>query len=302
MRNAHSMLLGLFLGAGAFTTGCGSAAGDGSAVGSSQARMVFVAKGSQPATLHVTATDDATSAVALDKTVDVQGNSAAVVDVSLVPASYTFVVDAIGGASGDATLGSDSAQVDLTDGETTQITLAAQVDAGAGSDGSAQVQIGVDVAPVIEGVTVQLAGGSSADAAVHIDVDATDTAGGALTFFWSGAGLLGAVQGSSSLTIPASAVAAAAAGGTSPVVHVTVEDVQGATAQADIALAMADGAVQGTLTAASTASAMAAECLQAQAKCNAGCSPGLSLGGTGLDVNASCVAGCGLSFASCEAP
>ena len=298
MRNSHAMLLGLFLGAGAFATGCGVAGTDGSAVGSSQARLVFASKGSQPATLHVTATDETTSAVAFDRTVEVQGNSATEVDVTLVPSSYTFAVDAIGGASGDATLGSKSAVVDLTDGETIQITLAAQVDGG--SDASAQVQIGVDVAPTIDGVSVQLTGGPSADAAVQIHVDATDAGGGALTFFWSGAGLDGAVQGSSSLSIQASAIAAAAAGAASPVVHVVVQDVQGATAQANIAIAMADGAVQGTITAPSGASADA--CVQAQAQCNAGCSPGLGLGATGVDVNASCVAACGLSFASCEAP
>ena len=73
MRTSHAMLLGLFLGAGAFTTGCGVAGSDGSAVGSSQARLVFASKGTQPATLHVTATDDATSTVAFDETVEVQG-------------------------------------------------------------------------------------------------------------------------------------------------------------------------------------------------------------------------------------
>ena len=134
---------------------CGASSGDGS-VGSSQARLVFASKGTEPATLHVTATDDATSAVAFDKTVEVQGNSASEVDLTLAPSSYTFVVDVLGGASGDATLGSKSAVVDLTDGETTQITLAAQVDGGSSS---AQVQIGVDVAPTIEGVEVQLTGG-----------------------------------------------------------------------------------------------------------------------------------------------
>jgi hypothetical protein len=301
MRNSHAMLLGLFVGAGALITGCGGAGSDGSPVGSSQARLVFASKGTQPATLHVTATDDATGAVAFDKTVELGGNSASEVDLTLVPSSYTFAVDVLGGASGDATLGSKSAEVDLTDGETTQITLAAQIDAEGGSNGSAQVQIGVDVAPTIEGVNVQLTGGSSADATVQIDVDATDAGGGALSFFWSGAGLAGAVQGSSSLSIPASAVAAAAAGATSPMVHVVVQDAQGATAQADIAHTLAAGAVQGTTTSASGASAAAEACVQAQAQCNASCSPALGLGATGVQVNASCVAGCGLSFASCEA-
>jgi len=298
MRYGHAMLLGLFLGAGVLGTGCGSAGPGESATGSARARLVFAARGSQPATLHVTATDEMTSGVAFDRTVEVQANSASEVDVTMVPCNYTFVVDVLGGASGGATLGSNSAQVSLTDGETAQITLAAQVD---GNGGSAQVQIGLDVAPTIEGVSVQLTGGASADAAVQIDVQATDASGGALTFFWSGAGLQGAVQGSSSLSIPVSAVLAASAGTATPVVHVVVQDVQGATAEADVALTVANGAVQGTVSSAGTASANAQACAQAQAQCNAGCSTGLGLG-AGLDVNAACVAACGLSFATCEAP
>ena len=296
MRNSHAMLLGLFVGAGAFTTGCGGVAGsEESPVGSTEARLVFASKGTQPATLHVTATDDATSAVAFDKTVELQGNSASEVDLTLIPSSYTFVVDVLGGASGDATLGSKSADVDLT----TQITLAAQVEGG--SSDSAQVQIGVDVAPTISGITATFVG-SGADAAVQIEVDATAAASGALTFFWSGAGLPSAVQCTNSMSIPASAIAASVAAGASSVVHVVVQDAQGVTAQANVAITMANGAVQGTTTSTSGAGAAAQACVQAQAQCNASCSSGLGLGATGVQTNASCVAGCGLSFASCEAP
>jgi hypothetical protein len=299
MRNAHAMLLGLVLGAGALTTGCGANGSRDGAVGSSQARLVFAARGSQPATLHATATDEATSAVAFDQTFEVQGGSATVLDVTLAASSYTFVVDVLGGASGDATLGSSSAELDLTAGETTQITVAAQVEGATGA--SAQVQIGADVAPTIDGVGVQITG-SGADATVQIDVQATAAGGGALRFFWSGVGLPSAVEATSSMSIPASAVAAAVAAGASPVVHVVVQDANGVTTQADVALAMANGTVQGTLTAGAAAGAAAEACASAQAQCNAGCSTGLGLGGTGLDVNASCVAACGLSFASCEAP
>lgn len=303
MRNAHRMVLGLVLGAGAFSAGCSGTAGsdDGSTVGSSQARLVFAAKGTEPATLHVTATDEASSAVAFDQTIDVKANSASMLDLTLAPASYKFVVDVLGGASGDATIGSDSAAVDLTDGETTQITFAAQVATTGGSDASAQAQIGVDVAPTISSVNVQLTG-TGADAAVHIDVDATDSGGGTLAFFWSGTGLTGAVQGSSSLTLPVSAIEASVTGATSPLIHVVVQDAEGATAQTNIALTIAAGVVQSTTSAAASATAAAEACLQAQAQCNASCSPTLGLGGTGLDVSASCVAACGLSFASCEAP
>ncbi len=296
MRNAHATLLGVFFGAGLFAVGCGGASTGGPAVGTAEARLVLSSQGSNAATLHVTATDDASSTVALDKTIVIQGSGATVVDVTLPSGSYTFSVGVLGGASGNVTLGSSSTDIDLTSSATTQINVAAQTAA----DGSAQVQIGADVAPVINGVDVQLTG-QGTSAAVNITVDATAEGGGALTFFWSGAGLQGASQGQSSISIPVSAISAGANTAAQNVVHVIVQDVQGTTTEADVALTLAGNAVQGTTSAASNASAAVAACVNAQAACNAGCSSGLGLGQAGASANASCLSQCTLALASCEA-
>jgi len=288
--SVQATMVGLFLGAAAFGMGCKGGNGGGTTdVGSSQARVVLAAKGSTPATLRVTATDNATAAVVLDKTVEVQGNSASVVDLSLPPASYTFTAGALGGASGGAALGSDSAQVTLAGGAVTQINVDAAVAAGAAT---AQVQIGVDVAPVIKGIDVQ------AGSTVQITVDATDASGGALRFFWSGAGIQGAVEGNSSLTLSVAALTAAATSAGPPIVHVVVQDAKGTSADADVALSMAEGAVQSTTT---TVGAATSACLDAQAQCNAACTSDLGLG-AGANVSiAPCLGQCSLSLAACKA-
>jgi hypothetical protein len=295
MHSVQATMVGLFLGAAAFGMGCKG--GGTNTVGSSQARLVLAAKGSTPATLHVTATDDATAAVVLDKTVEVQENSASVVDLSLPPASYTFTAGALGGASGGASLGSESAQITLAGGALTQINVnAAMANGGA----SAQVQIGVDVAPVIKGIAVQ-AGAAQGEPGptVQINVDASDAAGGALRFFWSGAGLQGAVEGSSSLTLSVAALTAAAAFPGQPVVHVVVQDAQGTCADADVTLSVVEGAVESTTT--TTIGAATSACTDAQAQCNAACTPDLGLS-AGANVSiAPCLAQCSLSFATCKA-
>jgi len=302
MQKPHAMLLGFFLlGAGAVTCGCADGGQDGSATGTSQARLVVSNKGTSPAALHVTATDDTTASVAVDKTIDLEAGSVTVLDLALPPATYTFKADVVGGASGNTTLGTCNAVASLAAGATTEIQLAAQTSAaaatGGGSQGSAQVQINVDAAPQINGVDVQL-GGSGADATVDVHVDASSPGGSALTFFWSGASLSAAVQGSSSLSLSAAAVAASATSAGSPVLHVVVQDAAGVAASADIALAVSASAAQGSM-APPTDNGQTAACLQAQAQCTATCSQGLGISLTGVTVDATCLAGCGTSFASC---
>jgi len=276
MRSAHTMLSAFTLVAGALA-GCNGAP-SGDPTGQSQARLVVSEAGQDSATLHVTAVDDATAATVVDQTITVEAGSAKVVSLSLEASGYTFAVEVLG--AGDAKIGGGSAHVDLQEGVTTQIALAAQIDAG----GSAQVQIGADAAPVIQGVSASLQG----DGTVQIHVDASDADGGALTFFWSGAGFPSAVQCSSTMSIPQAAVTA------SSVVHVVVQDAQGAASSADIALASVGGDVQ----AAMSAGASTASCLDAQAQCNAACGATVVLGSV-TSADASCLAACGLSFAQC---
>jgi len=275
MRVAHTLLSGFTL---AFVAGCTGATSDG-ATATSQARLVVSSTGQQTATLRVTAVEDATADTVVDQTITVSPGSAQVVSLSLDPSGYTFAVDVLG--SGNAKLGTSSAHVDLEQGVLTQISLAAEVDGAS----SAQVNIGVDTAPEIQAVKVSLDGDT-----VNVHIDASDSGGGNLAFFWSGAGLTGAVQGSSTLSIPSAAVAA------NSMLHVVVQDAHGVASSADIALAAGGGTVQGAM----FGEASAVPCLDAQAQCNATCGSATVLGAV-TSADASCLAGCSLTLAQCEA-
>lgn len=255
--------------------------------------MVASSQGSGTTTLHVTATDDATSAVVIDKTIEVTGSEATVVDVSAPPSTYTFTVALVAGA---VTVSTSSAQAHLMNGTTTQIALAAQAATMGGA--ASTVQIGVDVAPQITGVDVQATGSGTA-AMTSITVNATDVNSDALTFFWSGATLSGAVQGTSTMSLSTAAIMAAAST-TAPVLHVVVQDASGASAAANVALTVAGTSVQGAIMTSTDGGAALQACLDTQAKCNAACAPGVALGATGVSVSATCLASCSTSLASCE--
>ncbi len=299
MRNAQ-MLFGLLLGASAAIAGCTkSDAGDQGVApeGTSQARIVASSHGGGEATLHLTAVAAGTSSVAVDKTIDLDGGPATVLDLGLPPAMYTFTADVL---SGGVSLGTSTAQVDMKDGVTTQIMLAADVGPAAESGESAAVQFGVDVAPQITSVEVRSSGGAGSAATTVVQVSATDADGGGLTFFWSGAGLIeGALKGSSTLVLSTSVVTAAAST-SPPVLHVVVQDAKGVAATADIALTVAAAGVKGSMSSSAGGDVTLQACLDAQAQCNAACTPGLAVGALGVTADASCLTGCGVSLLACE--
>src|SRR6185437_9786565 len=183
--------------------------------------------------------------------------------------------------------------------QTTQITVAAAPATGSSAGSGATVQIGSDVVPRILGVDVH-ATGTGPEATVSVHVDAEDIDGDALTFFWSGAGLVdGVVVGSSTLTLPSAAIAAAAAG--TPSLHVVAQDAQGAATAADVVLATTGGTVQGAMSASAGESDAMAACLDAQAQCNASCAPAVTAAGVAVATNAACTAGCGAALLVCTA-
>ena len=298
MRNP--MLVGLFLvGTSAVAGGCaGANPGEPAAsTGSSRVRIVVSTAVSGATAMHLIATCDALAGLAVDKTIPVS-EGPLVIDLEVPPSTCTVTAAVL---SGDIDLGLGSAQADLQAGETTQITVAGQSgQAAGGSAGSATVQISVDVAPRISGVDVEMSSGADAGATTKVHVHASKRDGGSLTYFWSGADLLqGAVQGSSTLSLPTTTIAAAASRG-APVVHVVVVDARGAAAAADIALVLIGANVQGSMSADAGASARHEACFDAQAVCNAACPPGVDLGGLPASANASCFANCAVPLLSCD--
>lgn len=260
--------------------------------------MVASTQGSGTTTLHVTATNNASADVAIDKTIEVTAGKATVLDVDVPPATYTFNVDVV---SGSTTLGTSTATADLTNGATTQIALAAQAATMGGA--ASTVQIGVDVAPQITGVDVQSITAGATGPMTQISVDASEPTGGALTFFWSGATLTATVQGTSSMSLSTAAVTAAinaAATGVAPTLHVVVQDAAGASTAADISLTMASAGVQGAIATSTDDGAALQACLDTQAQCSAACAPGVALGAANVTVNATCLASCSTALASCK--
>jgi len=290
MRNAHPTVLGALLGATAFLAGCGGGGTTDPTVGTSQARLVLSSTGGNAAALHVTATDSATSAVVLDRTIDVGADGTTVLSLSLPTAGYTFAASVAGGLPGD-----DEGQAEVTLDPDALAEVSVVVQAGAG--GPATVHVGVDFAPVIHAITVHPDVDDGAATGVVVDVHATEHAGGALRYFWSGPGLRGTVQGDSTVTLPMSAVIAAAAAGQA-VVHVVVEDAAGTVTKADAVLTVTGGAVQSTMPPRGNGDDA---CIEAQEQCRAGCTSGIGLSAGMIGASASCVDQCALTLASCKA-
>jgi hypothetical protein len=287
---------------------CGGT-GDGSPepVATSEARVTLSASGNGSTSETLTATSSASGEVLATRTVTVAAGSATLVDLQLPAGSYAFSVQAYD-AKHLVLLGSGSVTASLAAGTTTDLKLATTI---AASGGSAQVQGQANAAPEILGMQVDLPGQGSLSATAQGDtmaavhVDAVSSVPGDLSFFWSGFGLSGAVQGSSTMDLSAAAAAAQASG--PQIVRVVVEDALGDTAEASTTLNLAGSAsaqgsasAEGASDAGSGASAgSSASCLDADAQCTAGCDSALAANPTAVAAHTSCEASCSLALASC---
>jgi hypothetical protein len=298
MRNIQHLLFGLTFITTAALAGCNGGSGTGETVGSSEARFTLSNRGTAATSLQVTATDDTSSTVAIDQRVDVAAGATSMLDLGVAPASYTIQVQAFSDTDHTKLLGTGSAKADLAADSVTEINLTANT---TGAKGGSVITLGVDAAPRIEKVGVTVSGsGATASAAIH--VDAQDPDGGELTFFWSGLGIDGSLQGTSTLNVSA---ASASTSDGPLMVHVIVQDSGGATAQADVTFTGGtDCLVCGhadTSTSTADMGASAKACLDARSTCTASCDATFSLDPTDLTGQASCLSACGLTLASCMA-
>ena len=299
MRTIHKVLFGLVVTSGVAASGCNGT----DVTGSSEARIMLSNSGSASTNVEVIATDDATSEVAADRSVDVAAGGTSVIDLGVAAASYTFSVKAFGDAGHTHLLGGSTVHADLTVGEVTEISLTANTTSGTGQS---VLRAAVNAAPRIDNVDVKV-DGSGASASASISVDAKDPDGGQLTFFWSGFGIQGSVQGDSTLNLSAAMAASAASSplvhaASSPVVHVVVEDSGGATAQADVTFTPASGcALCGHFDTTISAAGDASACLDTRANCTAHCDALISLPPTRAAANISCMSDCAQTLATCVA-
>ncbi len=294
MRTPYTMCFALLLGAGAASAaGCSSSPTEAT-TGSSQARVVASSQGTGTTTMHLTGTNTTTAgATPIDQTIEVTGATPTVVDLSLAPGTYSLSVDIL---SGTVTLGTSTAEAVLNADGTTQIALAAQ--SASASAAASTVQIGVDVAPQITGVTVQATTTATTTPMTQISIAATNPNSETLTYYWSGIGFDGSVKGTATMNIPTATITAA----TSPTLHVIVQDATGASTAADVTLSVGTTGVDGTIaTGTSTADEGLQACLDTQAACNAKCAPGVALGTAGAVVDPACLTSCTSALLSCNA-
>jgi len=295
MRTVQTIFCCLLPFVSAAVVGCGTATED---VGTGRARIVLTSQGSTSAALHVTATDDATGTVALDRSVALGAGKSSVLDVALDPTAYTLHVDAMRTGDGTGMIGSTDAHADLAADQTKEIRLTARDD---GSAGGGSVTVSVDTAPMVHGIQVKPASDGTAIGAVdpaQITVDASDPDGGNVKYFWSGLGIDGATEGTATLSLSS---LTAATLGAPPVVHLVVQDSAGATTVAAIRFAASKTCLLcGTATVTMGApmdGGGSSACLDARAQCNAACDGG-DADPAGLG-DVACLTSCGIVLASC---
>lgn len=271
-------------------------------VGTSEARVTLSATGTGSTSETLTATSVASGEIMVTHTASLTAGSATLVDLQLPAGTYVFSVQAYNAAH-TVLQGSGSLTASLAVATTTDLKLATAIAAS----GSAQVQGQASVAPSIVGFEVDLPGQGSlsgttqGDVLAAVHVDALSSVQGDLSFFWSGFGIQGAVEGSS--TVDLSAAAAAQATGPA-VVRVVVQDALGDTAEASVTLdltASASGSASGSASvdAGVSASGSSNACLDADAQCNATCDAALTGNPLAVTAHTSCVASCSVALASC---
>ncbi len=287
MTNNHSALIALALAASTFAMGCGSPTSDGD-VGAGHARLIM-SNGGQPADLVVTARDDVSGSVSFQETVHLDANLTTVLVTDLPASTYTIEFEVLGEGATNAVIGASRAHTKLDAGVTTEIKVNTAVNA----DGNgATVNVDVNEAPQVHEVSVRVV---DDDTKVEVHVDATDgeDSSDKLLFFWTGAGLEGVVQGSSTIDLPIQAVKDGS-------LHLVIVDSKGASVSIDIAVEV-DGDMKANV---STSDDMSNEtCLQGKAACLSRCEValGASLDPLATVAHAACVSTCNVELATCEA-
>jgi len=293
------------------------------------ARLTLVDEAHATAGLKVSAKLADSGKLVDERLVAVDGTS--VVDLSLPSGAYEVDIHACSDAACSTPIGVKAVKVKIGVGLTTKVDVKVALDAqgkvGLAVFGDVEIKAGATVGAGVTvggGATVgagaTAGGGASAGAelcipiidkvdvavgltSVKIDVKASASAGGALTFVWSGAGIKGQVVGSASAELSVDAVLAASL----KTVQVIVQSKDGVAALVEVKLDVAAGLL-GALKLAGTAQVSikaAAElavsvkaCLDVHAQCTAACKASTTVAG-GADVQASCLVACAVKLSGC---
>jgi hypothetical protein len=148
---------------------------------------------------------------------------------------------------------------------------------------------------------------SFTDTKVKVNIKASASLGGELTFVWSGAGINGSVKGSASAELDAAAILLDA-GKTTKII---VQSKDGVAAQVKVTFDVAThllgalklaGTVKTTVSAAASLAASATACVDAHAKCTAECDAKLAAGLCSVEAHASCMVECAVKLSVCCGP
>jgi hypothetical protein len=330
-----SMLSGITAATLWMMSGCAPTAPEGPAEALGTARLTVVDDAHAAGSARVAAKEAATGALVHEAIIQLDGRST--VDLDLRPGNYVFDVQAFADRAGSSLLCARSAKVavaatamarvdirvvaaaggavdlgfsgtGVTGGAGAGATAGGSATAGATAGGStsagAEATAGAGAAaavsvPLIDGCDVVFAG-----AKVKVVVKASASAGGALTFVWSGAGFEGAVVGAASAEIDAAAILAAGTRSTT----ILVQSKDGVAAQVKVSFDVAAhllgalqlaGTVKTTVVAAAQLAVAAKVCVEAHAACTAGCDATLKAGLCSVEAHAACQVHCAVQLATC---
>jgi hypothetical protein len=309
MRHFNTVLFGLL--ASMVVAGCNGAAdpdttsSDPTTVETSakNVSMSLTAQGESDASVKLHVFVKATHEEIFQQSFQVKGGSTTFLQLDVPASEYTFQVDAFADVEQTTSIGTSSSDASVDTEHMTEISLVINTEI----KGSGGIQISSNEAPTIGDFSAKT--NVSVDIAAEIHVDASDSDSKSLHYFWTGFGIDGTIEGSSTLTI--SAAAAAADKGGDHHVTVIVQDELGASAHASLNVSLdltasgdtgadtgSDGNTDGN---ASTDDSAAIQlCLEVHAGCTASCKLDASTSLSGAALLVTCMAQCGIELATCE--
>jgi hypothetical protein len=254
--------------------------------------MSLTAQGKSDASVKLHVFAKATKEEVFQQSFQVKGGSTTFLQLDMPTAGYTFQVDAFADAEQTIAIGTSSTDADVESGHMTEISLVINTEV----KGSGSINLTKNEAPMIDDLSVKL--NTSVGIAAEIHVAASDSDSKNLHYFWTGFGIDGTIEGTSTLTI--SSQAAASDKGDHKVT-VIVQDELGASAHASIDVGASSGTVNGTGTGTSTDDSASIQlCLELHAGCTASCKLSAATSLNGAAALVSCLAECGLDLATCE--
>lgn len=309
MRHINAALFGL-LASVVVAAGCNSAdpstSTDPTAETSAKnVRMSLTAQGSADASVKLHVFSKITLKEVYTQSLNIKGGATTLLQLGLDSDDYTIKADVYADVEQTIVIGTSSTDCSVKDGHMSEISLVINTEI----KGSVGISINANDAPLIGNVAVKL--NTAADIAATIHVDASDSDGKNLHYFWSGFCIDGTIEGSATLDISVDLALAALAKGGDHKITVVVQDELGATAHASIDLKLDLGVDVGvgtdtgtdTNNDSCTDASVKIEldlCLDLHASCTAKCKVAAAASLSGATALVGCLLNCGLELTTCN--